>query len=191
MNIRNVSYVLALVAIFAIAGTASAQGPVIDTDTTTAELEMTAKVQTALQLNISTGTGGAAVTPGAAGLFTISFGNVNGLGVGTPATGVTVSPDSTGALYTTPINLTPVFSGYNGETATGSVISEVGGDNALAREGSSTISSSSTVSSSHGTFADADSGSANERFVGFYIPRTAVAGTKTATLIYSVTMAIE
>jgi hypothetical protein len=191
LNIRKISYSFALVAMFAFAGTAAAQGPVIDTDTTTSELEMTAEVQTALQLNISTGTGGAAVAPGAAGLFTIDFGFVNGLGVGTPASGVTVSVDGTGALYKTPINLTPVFSGYNGETASVSVIAELGGNNALAREGSGSISSASTVASSHAAFAGAISGSENERFVGFYIPRTEVAGNKTATLIYTVTMAID
>lgn len=178
--------------LFACAGIAAAQGPVANASTTTSELEMSAEVETALQLNISTGTGGAVVSgSNATGLFSIGFGNVNGLGVGTPAAGVTVTTDSTGALYKTPINLTPVYSGFNGELADVSVIADSSGNSDLAREGNSGISSSSTVGTSHSAFTAAASGSNNERYVGFYVPRTEVAGSKTATLIYTVTMVIN
>jgi hypothetical protein len=45
---------------------------------------MSATVQTAVQLNISTGTGGATVSESTStGLFTLAFGNVNGLGINT------------------------------------------------------------------------------------------------------------
>lgn len=180
-------------ALLVFAGTAAAQsGPVIDADTTNSQLEMTAEVQTALQLNISTGIGGATVSgSNATGLFSIDFGSVNGLGLGTPSAGVVVAADGSGALYKTPINLTPVYSGFNGDTADVTVIGGASGDEDLAREGSSSISSSSTVAVSHGAFTGAASDSANERFVGFYIPRTEVAGAKTATLIYTVTMNLD
>jgi hypothetical protein len=165
---------------------------VIDVGTTNSQLEMTAEVQTALQLNISTGTGGATVSgSNATGLFSVDFGTVNGLGLGSPNAGVAVAADGSGALYKTPINLTPVYSGFNGETADVAVIGGASGDEDLAREGSSSISSSSTVTLSHAAFSGAASGSANERFVGFYIPRTEVAGAKTATLIYTVTMNLD
>ncbi len=182
------SFMLAALCVFA--GTAAAQGPVADNDTTTSNLEMTATVQTAVQLNISTGAGGATVSGNSStGLFSIAFGNVNGLGLGTPTAGVSVVVDSSGALYKTPINLTPVYSGFDTETADITVEAGTSGDEGLAREGSSAITSSSTVSATPvSVISNAASGSNNERFVGFYIPRTEVAGAKTATLIYTITV---
>src|ERR1044071_781161 len=190
---NHLRFTVLLAALLVFAGTAAAQsGPVIDVGTTNSQLEMSAEVQTALQLNISTGTGGATVSgDNATGLFTIDFGVVNGLGLGTPSAGVVVVADATGALYKTPINLTPVYSGFAGETAAVTVIGGASGDEDLALEGSSSISSASTVTGSHGAFSGAASGSANERFVGFYIPRSEVAGDKTATLIYTVTMNLD
>jgi len=191
MSIRTfLRYSFVVIALFAFAGIAAAQGPVSDNDTTTSNLEMSATVQTAVQLNISTGAGGAAVSgSNATGLFSIAFGNVNGLGLGTPTAGVSVSVDSSGALYKTPINLMPVYSGFTTETADITVEAGISGDEDLAREGSSSISSSSTVSSTPAAaVSNAASGSSNERYVGFYIPRTEASGAKTATLIYTITV---
>jgi len=191
MYIRNyLRYSFVLLALFVFTGTAAAQGPVVDNNTTTSNLEMSATVQTAVQLNISTGTGGATVAgDNTTGLFTIAFGNVNGLGLGTPTAGLTVVADASGALYKTPIKLTPVYSGFDTETADVTVEAGTSGDESLAREGSSSISSSSTVSVTPAVaFSNAASGSSNERYIGFYIPRTEVAGAKTATLIYTVTV---
>ncbi len=183
-------YSLVFAALFVFAGTAAAQGPVSDNNTTTSNLEMTATVQTAVQLNISTGTGGATVNGNnSTGLFSITFGNVNGLGLGTPTAGVTVTVDASGALYKTPINLTPVYSGFDTETADITVEAGTSGDEDLAREGNAAISSGSTVTATPvSVISDAASGSNNERFVGFYIPRTEVSGAKTATLIYTITV---
>ena len=183
-------YLFVVAALVAFAGTAAAQGPVIDNNTTTSNLEMTATVQTAVQLNLSTGAGGATVSGSTStGLFSIAFGNVNGLGLGTPTAGVTVTVDSSGALYKTPINLTPIYSGFDTETADVTVEAGASGDEDLAREGSSSISSSSTVSATPvSVISNAASGSNNERYVGFYIPRTEVTGAKTATLIYTITV---
>jgi hypothetical protein len=191
MSIKDLlRYSLVLTALSIFAGTVVAQGPVSDNNTTTSNLEMTATVQTAVQLNISTGTGGATVSGNnSTGLFNIAFGNVNGLGLGTPTAGVTVTVDATGALYKTPINLTPVYSGFDTETADITVEAGTSGNEDLAREGTSAISSSSTVSATPvSVISDAASGSNNERFVGFYIPRTEVSGAKTATLIYTITV---
>ncbi len=176
---------------FVITGTAVAQGPAVGTNTTTSELAMSATVETAVQLNISTGAGGATVAGSTStGLFSISFGNVNGLGVGTPAAGITVVTDGSGALYKTPINLTPIYSGFTTETATITVLQDAAGDTALAREGDSNISSSSTVSTTTpaSVAAGSASGVAFERFVGLYVPRTEAAGAKAATLIYTITV---
>jgi hypothetical protein len=180
-----------LAALFVIAGAAHAQGPALDASTTTSELEMSATVQTAVQLNISTGAGGATVSgSNATGLFSVSFGNVNGLGLGTPAAGVSVVADASGALYKTPINLTPVYSGFTTETATIEVEQVAAGDTAVAREGNSSISSSSTVSTSTpaSVASGAASGAAVERYVGVYVSRSEAAGAKSATLIYTITV---
>jgi hypothetical protein len=192
MNFKNLlrSAVFSAI-VFATAGIAAAQGPVFNSSSTTSELEMSATVQTAVQLNISTGTGGATVSGSdATGLYSISFGNVNGLGLGTPAAGVSVVADGSGALYKTPINLTPVYSGFTTETATIEVEQDASGDTVLAREGNASISAASTVSTSTpATVANgAASGVAIERYVGMYVNRTEAAGAKSATLIYTVTV---
>jgi hypothetical protein len=182
---------LATMALFVFAAIASAQGPVINNNTTTSELQMNATVQTAVQLNISTGSGGATVSgSNSTGLFSVEFGNINGLGLGTPASGVSVVADGSGALYKTPINLTPVYSGFTTETATIEVTQDAAGDTALAREGNSSISSSSTVSTSTpaSVASGAASGVAIERYVGMYAARTEAAGAKQATLIYTITV---
>lgn len=63
-----------------------------------------------LTMSIETASGGAAVS-GSGGVYSISFGNVNGLGIGIPASGVTVSKSSSGATYTTPILVRTRFAG--------------------------------------------------------------------------------
>jgi hypothetical protein len=75
----------------------------------------------AQDIAIQTASGGLAVS-GTTPNFTTGFGNVNGLGAGTPATGATVVTTGVGngVLYTTPYNM--AFSGINGSnTATVSV----------------------------------------------------------------------
>jgi hypothetical protein len=192
MNFRSpLRFAFLLAAFFAFGVVAHAQGPVLNATTTTSELEMSATVQTAVQLNISTGAGGATVSgSNATGLFSLGFGNINGLGIGTPAAGVTVVADASGALYKTPINLTPVYSGFTTETATIDVEQDAAGDTALAREGSSSISASSTVSTT--TPASVASGGASgvaiQRYVGMYAARSETAGSKSATLIYTITV---
>lgn len=180
-----------LATLFVFGGAAFAQGPVVDAASTSSELEMSATVQTAVQLNISTGTGGATVSgSNSTGLFNISFGNINGLGLGSPDAGVSVVADASGALYKTPINLTPVYSGFMTETATIEVVQDAAGDIALAREDNSSISASSTVSTSTPApvASGAASGVAIERYVGMYAARTEAAGAKSATLIYTITV---
>lgn len=192
MTFRSpLSLALLLAALFAFCGSAYAQGPVTNASSTSSELELTATVQTAVQLNISTVLGGATVSGSTStGLFTINFGNVNGLGVGSVASGVTVVADPSGALYKTPINLSPVYSGFTDETASIEVEQDAAGDTQVAREGNSSISASSTVSTSTpaSVATGKASGSSVERYVGIYVARAEAAGAKSATLIYTVTV---
>lgn len=173
---------------FAFAGIAAAQGPVVGSASTTSELEMTATVQTAVQLNISTHGSGATVGGSVStGLFTLAFGNVNGLGLGTPAANVSVAADATGATYSTPINLTPVYSGFAAETADVTVEEGASADQTIAREGATALTMAA-VTTPVAAFSNVASGSSNTRYVGFRIARTEAAGAKTATLIYTVTV---
>lgn len=192
MTFRSpLSLALLLAALFAFCGSAYAQGPVTNASSTSSELELTATVQTAVQLNISTVLGGATVSGSTStGLFAINFGNVNGLGVGSVASGVTVVADPSGALYKTPINLSPVYSGFTDETASIEVEQNAAGDTQVAREGNSSISASSTVSTSTpaSVATGKASGSSVERYVGIYVARAEAAGAKSATLIYTVTV---
>lgn len=189
----SLRFAVFFVLVFACAGMVAAQttpGPAVGT-TTTSELEMTANVQTAVQLNISQGNGGAMVNGNnSTGLFSINFGDVNALGLGSRAEGVSVVADEdySGATYSTPINLTPIFSGFS-ENAAASITVEAKGsaDDSIAREGSA-ANTMGTVSNPASVITGAASGSNNTRYVGFRIARTELAGNKTATFVYTVTV---
>jgi hypothetical protein len=148
--------------------------------------------QSSVQLNISMGAGGATVSgSNATGLFSINFGNVNGLGLGTPAAGVSVVADASGALYKTPINLTTIYSNFSiTDRATIEVEQGVAGDTQIAREGNSSISSASTVSPTMQALVASGitSGTVIQRYVGMYVSRTEAAGAKSVTLIYTITV---
>lgn len=148
--------------------------------------------RSSVQLNISTGSGGATVSgSNSTGLFSLNFGNVNGLGLGTPAAGISVVADASGALYKMPINLTPVYSNFSfNQRATIEVEQDAAGDTQMPREGNSSISSASTVSTTTQApvASGLTSGTAVQRYVGMYVSRTEAAGAKSATLIYTITV---
>jgi hypothetical protein len=188
MKIKNcLRFTLPFVALFAFASIASAQAtPSAPT------LEMTATVVTAMQLTISTDTAnsGAVVTPGAANEFSIDFGDVNGLGLSsaTTAAGVAVAPNGTGAVYTTPINLTPTFSGYVDGSATIKRMAGGSDDDGIALEGSSAANVAALPGTATTAFSGAADDSLHTRYVGFFIARAETTGAKTATVIYSITV---
>ena len=88
-------------------------GQLRDTDTLTLSSPST-NLQTALHLLLESA-GGAPVSSGSSPA--VSFGTVNGLGIG-PAAGLTVATSSDGALYRTPYAVTTTFSGFASTTAT-------------------------------------------------------------------------
>lgn len=197
MNIRKISYAMALVAMFAFAGTAAAQGTVYDSGTTFSNLAMSATVQTALNLEISTNAAGAAVTgtPGS-GAFGINLGNVNGLGLGTPSTNVTKAAVSGGFLYTTPITLTASYSGFAPETATVSV-HQPAADGAravaMAREGATASIEAGTLAATATAFnAAVTNGQVITRYVGVKVSNANAgiyqAGAVTMNLIYTISV---
>lgn len=181
------AFLLGLCSVFA-----SAQGPVVDSDTTSSNLEMTALVETSLQLNISTGTGGATVSGNTAtGLFSIDLGSVNGLGNSTPAAGVSKAAYVGGTIYSTPINLTPVYSGFGAETASVEVTAGGSADDDMALEGAAANSMVLISNTPKPAFSGAVSNSSNERVVGFAVANNELAGAKTATIIYTVSMELD
>lgn len=157
---------------------ASAQSS--DTNT----LTMSAAVESSVKLNISNNAG--VVFGGADEAWTVNLGSVSGLGLGTPATGVSKAAVTGGYNYSTAINVTPVYSGFGTRTATVSV-SATGTNASIAGEGATTagmVLTPTAVSVS----AIATSDQAFPRVVGFYVAQKEVAGAKTATLTYTVTI---
>jgi hypothetical protein len=93
-----------------------------NTNTVAPTLVVNATVQTAVSLTLTTGTSGSpcTISPDGGGDYSLSFGNVNGLGVGTPTCG-TVTSTSSNATYSTSYQVTATYSGfstYNGTTVT-------------------------------------------------------------------------
>lgn len=152
--------------------------------TDTNVLTMNANVQSSMKLNI-TNNGGAAFT-GADEAWAVDLGNVSGLGIGTPSTGVTKAAVSGGYNYSTAINVMPVYSGFGTQNATVTVTS-TGTDEAIALEGTSTTGTSLSPTAAT-VSALATSDVALPRIVGFFIAQNETAGAKTATLTYTVTI---
>ena len=201
MSIKKyLSYSTVILALFVFAGTAAAQA-VYDTSSTTSTLTMTATVQTALNLEISTHGSGADVTGTAgSGAFGLNFGNVNGLGLGTPATSVTKTAATGGFLYTTPIVLTASYSGFAPATASIKVYQPAADGAAavdMAREGGSASIESGTLPASAVTAtafnAAVTNGQAITRYVGVLVHNSNAganneAGTRTMHLVYTISV---
>jgi hypothetical protein len=182
MTIKTFTYSFALLALFAFAGTASAQSATVP------RLTINATVASAMQLNISSDASGVVGT-GTSNDFVVNLGTVNALGLGTPATGV-VKSTTAGAgvagftIYTTPIVLTPVFSG-NAGPATMALTIGGGTNDAIAVEGDT--NALATLAAAR-VVATSASDVANVRHVGFKISKTEAAGARTALFLYTITL---
>lgn len=154
-----------------------------------------------IQIDITTAPGGATVTgltdAASTGVFNLNFGNLNGLGIGVFTPGLTVQKFANGALYITPIRLTPKID-WNNRTprpmSVSIVLDPIAGDTAgrtAAREGatSGTLIAPSTITPLVFTTTAADSVSIT-RYVGIFVSNAngalAVRGTLTARLIYRI-----
>jgi len=196
----KIYFSLVLFAALLVLGTSSvyAQGSCVACTSVNSTLTLTATVETAIQLNIATAAGGAVVTDGGSGAFSVPFGNVNGLGVGTPAAGVSVSSSGSGATYTSPVSVTPSFSGFANSTASVKIYqdsSTSAASQAAAREGSaagSVASVPTTQAAANTVTATAASAVAITRYVGVFVSNanggSAVSGTLSPKFIYQVTV---
>jgi hypothetical protein len=186
-----------IAAVLAVAGIAAAQGPVYDTTTTTSNLAVSATFQSALQLDITTAAAGSTVS-GSAGIYTLGFGNVNGLGLGTPGANITKTSVSGGYMYTTPITLTPSFSGFAGTTASITIGQDAADDAAsksAAREGAAAASVAvlPAVASATVVTTTAANGTPFDRYIGVFVPNAnnggvALAGSRSMNLVYTITV---
>ena len=205
MSLRYAFRTFVLFATLLVVGTASAyaQGPSV-TSPSTSNLTISATAQSALQIDIATDAGGATVTgatgENSTGVFSVSFGNVNGLGVGSPTSGVSItSRDSSGTLYTSPIKLTPYFSGFISTTATVNVYQDAttsANSQAALREGSapgSVASVPTTALSANTVTSTAASGTDITRYVGLFISNanggSSMTGALAPKVIYEVSVA--
>jgi hypothetical protein len=187
-------------AVLTFAGMVAAQGTVYDTSSTSSNLAVTATVQTALNLDISSDVAGVTIGGSAgSGSFTLDFGNLNGLGLGTPASMVTKTAVAGGFLYTTPIKLTPNFSGFVGYSAASIKVEEAVSDDvaskAAAREGSSAAINAGTVLTTGATAftAVATNGTPITRYVGVKVlsdnnTANSVAGARIINLVYTISV---
>lgn len=107
-------------------GPAQASTSATATNTVAPTLKVSVNVQTAVSLTLATGSSGCAISPGGGGDFSVSFGNVNGLGVGTPACGVVSGTTASNATYATTYNLTASYSGFTTTSGTAVVLTTPG-----------------------------------------------------------------
>lgn len=195
---------LVVAALLVFAGSVAAQsdlGPQKNSTSSSSQLNLTANAQTALQLDISTASGGATVVGAtgntSTGVFSLDFGDVNGLGLGAPATGVSVSVGASGATYTTPVSLTPRYSGFSTSSASVSVLLDGTAGNAAGRSATREGAAAGSVAAPSTTVpniftSSASNGTAITRYVGVFVSNanggSAVNGSLSSRLIYQITV---
>lgn len=153
-------------------------------------------LQEAVQLVLATAPGGIIVS--AASDYAMTYGNVNGLGVG-PGAGLTVVAAAGGVIYSTPYLIQPTFSSFS--SATGSLKVYVSTDFAhpaiLKLEDSGIaagpyVAISKLVGAQTSITTTAGSGSSTTRYLGLFVSNANGAGTFTgadsATLTYTLTV---
>lgn len=192
MSFRKSPFVTPLAALVVSIGILFADGPLVSA-------ALPATTATSITLTITTASGGVTVTDGGSGTYSVSFSSVNGLGLGTPAPSVSVSTSAGGATYTTPITITPTFSGFpEGARATIRVYQDPGTDSTsqtAAREGATAVSVVSVPTSLGAATNVASlltSGTAVTRHVGVFVSNangpSRVTGSLAPKLIYEVTV---
>jgi hypothetical protein len=205
-NLRFVG--VALVALVGFSSTALASTEVANASTVSPTLNLSANVQKAIRLTLSQGTvSGAACAVTASSDYSMSFGNVDALGINTPSCGAKfapTTPGTTAAAWYTDYNLTPVFTNQAVTTATvnayvssnfatlSSILSVVQGGNTSAAPGNIGALTAMSTSSGSQTSVGVNlaSGTAVTRYIGVSVLPTnggTVSGSDTATITYTMT----
>ena len=114
---------------FGILGVVCAQATTTATNTNTVAptLVVNATIQSAVSLILATGSSGSpcSISAGGGGDYNMSFGNVNGLGVGTPTCG-TVTSTASNATYATSYQVTATYAGFSSSSGTAVVVTTPG-----------------------------------------------------------------
>jgi hypothetical protein len=201
MNVNKLfSFVFAMAIAMVVVGSASAQadlGPQLNNISSSSQLNLSANAETALQIDIS-GTGVTGATGNSStGVFSLNFGNVNGLGLGTPSTGVTVAVQAGGALYTAPVTLTPRYSGFTTSSSSVSVVLDSAAGNTSGNAGTREGATAATVVAPSSLIPNvftttASNGTAINRNVGMFVSNAngggAVNGAMNSRLVYQITV---
>ncbi|PYP92469.1 MAG: hypothetical protein DMG65_03865 [Candidatus Angelobacter sp. Gp1-AA117] len=197
--------VMGLMATAAFAGTQNTSS-----NTVSPTLQVSANVQSAVRLTLSTGTAATphcTVTPLGTPDYSVDFGTVDALAINAPTCGsvfAPTTPGSSNAIYWSDYNLTPVFAGQStpNNTITAKVTTNfTAADIAVVRDSAN----SATVPTAVGQFTplatgavpdtivtNAANGQAQTRFIGVAVSPTNGAGTltgaQTATVTFTLTV---
>ena len=196
---------LILVAGFSIRADAATSA--VNASTVSPTLQVSVTVQKAIALTLSQGAGVGACNVTTASDYSISFGNVDALGINTPTCGAKFDPTTPGvsaSAYYTDYKLTPMFTNQSATSATvtayvstnfatlSSILSVVQASSAPGNIGAlSAMSTSSGSPTSVGT--SLASGTAVTRYIGVTVQPTnsgssTVSGSDTATITYTMTV---
>jgi hypothetical protein len=120
--------ILLVATVLLVAASAFGQATAVNTNTVSATLAISATIQSAVFLNLQTGTtagiGHCTIAGGAGGAFTMNFQNVDGLGinnscgVGASNKFAPATPGQTAATYFTDYNIIPAWAGLTETTGT-------------------------------------------------------------------------
>jgi hypothetical protein len=186
---------------------AGAATSAVNASTVSPTLQVSVTVQKAIALTLSQGAGAGACNVTTASDYSISFGNVDALGINTPTCGAKFDPTTPGvsaSAYYTDYKLTPMFTNQSATTATvtayvstnfatlSSILSVVEASSAPANIGA--LSAMSTSSGSPTSIGSSlASGTAVTRYIGVTVQPTnsgssTVSGSDTATITYTMTV---
>ena len=198
---------LSLVALIGLSTPALAATSAVNASTVSPTLVVSVTVQKAIGLTLSQGPSGSACTVTAASDYSMSFGNIDALGINTPTCGAKFDPTTPGsspAAYYTDYRLTPQFTNQASTTSTvtayvstnfatlSNVLSVVQASAAPGNIGAlSAMSTNAGSPTSIGT--SLASGTAITRYIGVTVQPTnsnlvAVSGSDTATITYTMTV---
>ena len=168
-----------------------------NTNTVAPTLKVSATIQDAVQLTLSTGSGGCTISAGGGTDYQISFGNVNGLGAGTPTCGSVNTVTASNAQYITSYTLTASYAGFTTYSSAAVTLTTAGfthsslltlGESATSNGTYTNIPASGTSLS----IAATSSGTAITRYLGLTVANTnggsAFQGSDTATVTFTLTV---
>lgn len=175
----------------------SASTTATGTNTVSPTLKVSATLQSAVQLTLLTGSGGCTISAGSGTDYQISFGNVNGLGVGTPTCGSVNTVTASNAQYTTSYTLTASFAGFTTFSSAAVTLTTAGFTHSalLTLAESATSGGTYTTIPASGTtlsIPTTTSGAAVTRYLGLTVANTnggtSFTGADTATITFTLTV---